>query len=191
VLGTAAWPRRGRPFTPFVSLHARLTEPPALPPPRLPSTVHALLVSAVCLQQLLSGAFSAAAAAADGVPTVLRTTDLSWAAVAVSLGYFIADAFMVFSQVRAPGAGLGRREGGGLQSRGGGGGSQDPGLPGAAAAGPWGHQGPRSWQLASEARPAAVKRGQGRPHRTRKAAPAPTPPPAPQPPTNRRRCTAP
>jgi hypothetical protein len=60
--------------------------------------VHAVLVTAICVQQLLSGAFSAAATASDGVPAVLRTTSGSWGAVGLSLGYFVADAFMVFSQ---------------------------------------------------------------------------------------------
>jgi hypothetical protein len=57
-----------------------------------------VVVSALCLQQLLSGAFGAAASAADGVPAVLRATPVSWAAVGTSLGYFSADFFMVLSQ---------------------------------------------------------------------------------------------
>lgn len=65
---------------------------------RLPSTVHAVLVSAICLHQLLSGAFGEAACAAAGVPPVLRATGGSWGAVGLSLGYFVADAFMVASQ---------------------------------------------------------------------------------------------
>ncbi|KAI8468440.1 MAG: TLC domain-containing protein [Monoraphidium minutum] len=62
---------------------------------RLPSTVHALVVSGLCLQQLLCGAFGSAASAADGVPPLLRATPTSWAVVGLSLGYFCGDAFMV------------------------------------------------------------------------------------------------
>ncbi|GBF96610.1 hypothetical protein Rsub_09356 [Raphidocelis subcapitata] len=65
---------------------------------RLPSTVHAVLVSALCLHELLTGAFGEAASVADGVPAVVRTTPGSWLAVGLSLGYFAADAFMVISQ---------------------------------------------------------------------------------------------
>lgn len=64
---------------------------------RLPSTVHAVVVTALCLHQLLTGAFGAAASAADGVSPVLRTTPLSWAVMGVSLGYFLADGFMVLA----------------------------------------------------------------------------------------------
>lgn len=60
--------------------------------------MHALVVSALCLHQLLTGAFSDAAAASDGVPAVLRTTPVSWVVVGASLGYFSADGLMVFTQ---------------------------------------------------------------------------------------------
>ena len=68
---------------------------------RLPSTVHALAVSALILLSALRGDFSASSVSDDdgGVsplpPPALRATRLSRVAVGASLGYFAADALML------------------------------------------------------------------------------------------------